>query len=54
MKIKNMRYILKDAASLFKIFIGGIALFLILFGIHWIAIISGLILGGLYLLIPRK
>jgi hypothetical protein len=37
-----------------KIFLGAIASFLILFGIHWIAIITGIVLGAVYYLIPKK
>ncbi|MDP4285924.1 MAG: hypothetical protein Q8891_16035 [Bacteroidota bacterium] len=40
--------------GIFKIFIGAIALFLILFGIHWMAILAGIILGILYFIIPKR
>jgi len=40
--------------GVFKIFIGVMALFLVLFGIHWIAILSGVILGILYFIIPKR
>jgi hypothetical protein len=40
--------------AVFKFFIGAIALLLVLFGIHWIAILAGVILGILYFLIPKR
>jgi len=45
---------MKDAFVVFKIFIGAIAIFLILFGIHWLAILAGTILGIIYFAIPKK
>lgn len=39
---------------LLKTLIGAIALFLILFGIHWVAILIGVVLSGIYYLIPVK
>ena len=49
-----MKLILRDTAGIAKIFLGAIATFLILFGIHWMAILSGIILGALYFVIPKK
>ena len=45
---------MKDALVVFKIFIGAIATFLIVFGIHWLAILAGAILGIIYFVIPKK
>jgi len=45
---------MKDALVIFKIFIGAIAIFLIVFGIHWLAILAGAILGIIYFVIPKK
>jgi len=45
---------MKDALVVFKIFIGAIAIFLIVFGIHWLAILAGAILGLIYFVIPKK
>ena len=41
-------------STLLKNFIGGIAIFLIFFGIHWIAIVAGVTLGIVYYFIPKK
>ena len=49
-----MKLILKDAVGIFKFFIGAIASYLILFGIHWMVILAGLVLGILYFAIPKK
>ena len=49
-----MRFNMKDAPGVFKIFIGAIAIFLILFGIHWLAILAGGILGIIYFTIPKR
>jgi len=45
---------MKDAFGIFKIFIGAIATFLIVFGIHWLAILAGAVLGIIYFVIPKK
>jgi hypothetical protein len=45
---------MKDALGIFKIFIGAIATFLIVFGIHWLAILAGAVLGIIYFVIPKK
>jgi len=45
---------MKDALVVFKIFIVAIAIFLIVFGIHWLAILAGAILGLIYFVIPKK
>jgi len=45
---------MKDALVVLKIFIGAIAIFLIVFGIHWLAILAGAILGIIYFVIPKK
>ena len=45
---------LKDVAGICKIFTGALAAFLILFGIHWIAILAGVVLGALYIIIPKR
>jgi hypothetical protein len=45
---------MKDALGIFKIFIGAIATFLIVFGIHWLAILAGAVLGIVYFVIPKK
>ncbi len=49
-----MRFDIKDALGVFKIFIGAIASVLILFGIHWLAILAGVILGIMYFVIPKR
>ena len=49
-----MKLILKDAVGIFKILIGIIAIFLVLFGIHWMAIITGVAIGIFYFAIPKK
>ena len=49
-----MKINLAIVLAVFKLFIGAIALFLILFGIHWIAILTGVMLGILYFVIPKK
>jgi hypothetical protein len=49
-----MKLILKDAAGILKFFLGAIASYLILFGIHWMAILTGVVIGILYLAIPKK
>jgi len=49
----NMKFFVKDAAGIFKILIGVLGLFLILFGIHWIAILFGVALGVIYFAIPK-
>ena len=49
-----MRFDIKDALGVFKIFIGAIATFLIVFGIHWLAILAGAVLGIIYFVIPKK
>ena len=45
---------LQNAAGIFKIFVGVLATFLILFGIHWIAILAGVALGIIYFAIPKR
>jgi len=45
---------MKDVLGLFKIFIGAIASFLIFCGIHWLAILVGVILGIVFFAIPKK
>ena len=49
-----MKINLAIVIGIFKIFIGAIALFLMVFGIHWIAILAGVILGVLYFIIPKR
>ena len=43
---------LKDAAGICKVLIGALAVFLILFGIHWMAILAGIVLGAVYFIMP--
>ena len=45
---------MKDVLGVFKIFIGAIACFLIVCGIHWLAILTGAILSILYFAIPKR
>jgi len=45
---------MKDAPGIIKIFLGAIATFLIVFGIHWLAILAGVILGIIYFVIPKR
>jgi len=49
-----MRLNKENVLGISKIFIGAIATFLILFGIHWIAILAGGILAILYFAIPKR
>ena len=49
-----MKLILRYALPYFKMFIGIMAAFLVLFGIHWIAISTGIVLGLLYIFIPKE
>jgi hypothetical protein len=49
-----MRVNKETVFGLSKIFIGAMATFLILFGIHWIAILAGVILAILYFAIPKR
>jgi hypothetical protein len=49
-----MKLFFGNAAGIFKIFIGALAAFLILFGIHWVAILAGVALGILYFAIPKR
>jgi len=49
-----MKLILKDVIGIVKGFLGIISIFLILCGIHWILILSGVILGALYFAIPKR
>jgi len=45
---------MKDALGVFKIFLGAIASLLIICGIHWLAILTGVILSILYFAIPKR
>ena len=45
---------LKIALGILKIFLGGMAVFLIVCGIHWIAILTGVILGAIYFALPKS
>lgn len=54
LKPGKMKMILKDVAGICKILIGTLAVFLILFGIHWVAILAGIVLGALYFIIPKR
>ena len=49
-----MKLISKDVVGIFKIFTGALASFLILYGIHWIAILIGVALAIVYFTIPKK
>jgi hypothetical protein len=49
-----MRLLLKDIAGIAKFSLGVLSIFLILFGIHWILILSGIVLGALYYAIPKR
>ena len=49
-----MRMVLKDVAGICKVLTGALAVFLILFGIHWIAILAGIVLGTLYYALPHR
>jgi hypothetical protein len=49
-----MSITLKDIAGIAKICFGALSIFLILFGIHWMAILFGVALGVLYYAIPKK
>jgi hypothetical protein len=49
-----MNIISKDLAAISKLLIGALSAFLILFGIHWIAILAGVALGALYFIIPKR
>jgi hypothetical protein len=45
---------LKDAIEIFKIVTGALGLFLILFGIHWAAILVGIAMGVISYAIPKN
>jgi hypothetical protein len=47
------RTVMNEVPALFKLFVGTMACFLILFGIHWIAILVGLVLGIVYYMLPK-
>jgi hypothetical protein len=49
-----MRLTLNDIVGIAKVFLGALSIFLILFGIHWIVIVSGVVLGALYYAIPKR
>ena len=51
---QQKRPMLKDTIGIFKFFIGSLSVFLILFGIHWIALLAGIALGILYFAVPKK
>ena len=45
---------MKDVLGVFKIFIGAIASFLTVCGIHWLTILAGVILSVVFFAIPKK
>lgn len=49
-----MKLIIKDIAGIAKFCLGTLSVFLVFFGIHWILILCGVILGALYYAIPGK
>ena len=49
-----MNLILKDVAAIARICFGALSVFLILFGIHWMIILCGIVFGVLYYAIPKK
>ena len=49
-----MIQLFKDILPVFKFLIGTFSCFLILLGIHWIAILAGILLGVIYFVIPKK
>lgn len=49
-----MKHITRDIIGMSKVFLSMISIFLILFGIHWVAILSGVILGAVYFAIPKS
>jgi hypothetical protein len=49
-----MRQSLKDIAGIARICFGALAVFLILFGIHWKIILCGIVFAILYYAIPKK
>jgi hypothetical protein len=49
-----MKQVLRNAAGISKFFIGEVAIFLILFGFHWIAILAGVVLAIIYFSIPKR
>jgi type IV secretory pathway TrbD component len=49
-----MKLDVKQAKRILKIFTGALAAFLILFGIHWLAILAGVALGIFYFAIPER
>ena len=49
-----MKLSIRDALGILKVFMGAIAFFLIVFGIHWLAILAGVILGIMYFAIPKR
>jgi len=53
-KDSSLRLLLLMLPIILRILLGAVACFLILFGIHWIAILTGIALGIIYYIIPRK
>lgn len=49
-----MKLINRNVVPYLRMFTGIMALFLVLFGIHWIAISIGICLGVAYFLMPKQ
>lgn len=49
-----MNLTLKDIAGIAKICFGALSVFLVLFGIHWMLILCGILSGVFYYAIPKK
>ncbi len=49
-----MKFFLHDLIGLLKLFLGTVSAVLILFGIHWLIILTGVVLGICYLMIPNR
>jgi hypothetical protein len=49
-----MKLILKDMIGIAKELLGILSIFLILCGIHWMVVLSGVMLGASYFAIPKK
>jgi hypothetical protein len=49
-----MKIIVTDVLGMTKMFLKAISIFLILFGIHWMVIVTGAILGALSFAIPKR
>jgi len=50
----SMKVFLEMLPIILKLILGAVACFLVLFGIHWLAILIGICLGIIYYILPQK